>query len=133
MNVDCLDIDRKLHETIAALSVNIRSGGNGTPRGLFHPTEDAAIDSRDAGLVREYESTYRLLLLFMSSGVKEKLGTFQSHFLWPHTELPVYCDAVWGVMYSTFASKRLGWIKLKSRMKLSFALCRMSLLHINLL
>lgn len=63
-----------LHETIAALSVNIRSCGNGTPRGILHPTEDAAIDSREAGLVREHESNYRLILLFMSSGVKEKLG-----------------------------------------------------------
>lgn len=77
-------------------SLNIKSSGNGNgkPRGNLHPSEDAAIDSREAGLVSEHEFTCRLLLRFMSTEVKETLKTLLSHFLSLCTELPVYCGAV---------------------------------------
>lgn len=74
--------------------LNIKSSGSDTLKAILHPTEEAAVDSKEAGLVSKHESTHRLLLLFMSTGDKEALGTLLSHFLSLHPELPVYCDAV---------------------------------------
>lgn len=72
-------------------------------------------------LVSKHESTYRLLLLFMSTGDKETLGTLLSHFLSLHPELPVYCDAVFsGCGYIQYSQEDWFWVKFQIKHEIEF-------------
>lgn len=67
----------------------------------------------------KHESTYRLLLLFMSTGDKETLGTLLSHFPSLHPELPVYWDVFLVAVIHSTVKKIVVGLRFKSRMKLS--------------